>query len=228
MLFAAIAVAVGIAASLLPVAEWFGSGIAWIQAHREFAWAVFILAYVVATVLIVPGTILTLGAGFAFGLPVGVVLVSVSSVLGAAAAFLVGRYFARDWVKGHIDRISRFQALDQATHTDGLVIVLLVRLSPLFPFNVTNYGFGLTAVRFRDYFFGSWIGMLPGTILYVYIGSLAQNFAEIAERGFETGIAGRALLIGGFIATLVLTLLMTRRATRVLNRRLDAETRETV
>jgi uncharacterized membrane protein YdjX (TVP38/TMEM64 family) len=223
LLFLAAAATLAVVASLAPLGDWLAGGIAWIQAHREMAWGVFILSYIAATVLVIPGSILTLAAGFVFGLPAGVALVSAGSVLGAAAAFLVGRFFARAWVKEKIAKLPRFRALDDATHSDGFIIVLLVRLSPLFPFNLVNYGLGLTAVSFRNYFFASWIGMLPGTILYVYIGSLAQNFAELTD-GVETGLAGRALLIGGFAATLILTLLVTRRATRALNRRLDAET----
>ena len=108
----------------------------------------------------------------------------------------------------------------RATQRDGLLIVFLVRLSPLFPFNATNYGFGLTSVKFRDYFFASWIGMLPGTVLYVYIGTLALDLTQLAAGGFTDLAASRYFLIAGFIATIVLTVLITHRATRVLNQKL--------
>jgi uncharacterized membrane protein YdjX (TVP38/TMEM64 family) len=206
----------------LPVREWLAVGIAWIEDHRTISWAAYIGVYVLAAVLVVPGSILTLAAGFVFGLPLGVVLVSAGSVLGAACAFLVGRFLARDWVAERIERLPRFRALDAATRQDGFMIVFLARLSPLFPFNLLNYGLGLTAVRFRDFFLASWIGMLPATVLYVYIGSLAKDLTELTG-GAEGGWARRLLLIAGFLATVALTVLITRKATRTLGARLESE-----
>lgn len=221
----ALALAIGVAmllgaAFVLPVTEWLIAGVQFIGAHKAAAWPVYIAVYVAASVLLMPGSILTLAAGFVFGLPLGVVLVSIGSVLGASAAFLVGRYLARDWVRARTAAMPRFGALDQATANDGFVIVLLVRLSPLFPFNLVNYAFGLTSVVFRAYFLASWIGMLPATILYVYVGSLALDLTELAARGFADLPASRYLLVAGFVATVLLTALITRRATRALNRQL--------
>jgi uncharacterized membrane protein YdjX (TVP38/TMEM64 family) len=221
--FAGAALALAVAAASLPLAEWLIAGVGWIQAHRAAAWPLFVLSYVAATVLLVPGTILTLAAGFVFGLPVGVALVSLSSVAGATCAFLIGRYFARDWVQQRIAKMPRFDALDRATHHDGFLIVLLVRLSPLFPFNVSNYGLSITAARLRDYVLASWIGMLPGTVLYVYIGTLVLDIAELASGGIANLSAQRYLLVGGFVATVALTVLITHRATRALRRQLSAE-----
>ena len=221
--FIALLVVFGGAVWALPVTDWLVAGVGFIDDHKATAWPIYVLAYVVATVLLVPGTILTVAAGFVFGLPVGVGLVSLSSVLGAASAFLVGRYLARDWVQTRVATMPRFDALDRATQADGFLIVLLVRLSPLFPFNATNYGFGLTGVRFRDYFLASWIGMLPGTILYVYIGTLALDLAELAAGGFADIAASRYLLVAGFVATVILTILVTHRATRALNRQLNRQ-----
>ena len=119
--------------ALSPVAEWLAAGVAWIRSHPGAAELAFVGTYIVAAVLVVPGSILTLAAGFVFGLPVGIVLVSTGSVLGAAAAFLVGRFFARDWVAQRVATLPRFRALDAATHHEGFVIVLLARLSPLLP-----------------------------------------------------------------------------------------------
>ncbi len=211
------------AVALLPVADWLAIGVTWIEAHRTLAWIAFIATYIVATVLVVPAAILTLGAGFVFGLPLGVVLVSLGSVLGASAAFLVGRFFARDWVARHIEGLPRFQALDRATHHEGFVIVFLTRLSPLFPFNLINYGLALTSVKFRDYFFASWIGMLPVTILYVYIGSLASELAELTSGEVGGGMARTVFFIVGLLATVVLTVVITRKATRTLAEHLAAE-----
>ena len=223
--FVALIAVFGAAALVLPVTDWLTAGVGFIDDHKATAWPLYVLAYVVATVLLVPGTILTIAAGFVFGLPIGVGLVSLSSVLGAVSAFFVGRYLARDWVRARVASMPRFEALDRATHKDGFLIVLLVRLSPLFPFNATNYGFGLTAVRFRDFFLASWIGMLPGTILYVYIGTLALDLTELVAGGFSDIAASRYLLAAGFVATVVLTVFVTHRATRALNRQLDPRRR---
>lgn len=221
-LIAGIVLAIVLIVIFVPIADWFLGLVAWIEANQAIAWPVYVVTYIVATVLMLPGSIITLAAGFVFGLPIGVALVSLSSVLGASCAFLVGRYLARDWVAARISRVPRFAALDTAAGKDGFLIVLLVRLSPLFPFNVTNYGLGLTSVRFRDYLFASWIGMLPGTILYVYIGSLALDITELASGGGSAAFdVGPWVFIAGFIATVLLTIVITRRATTVLRRQLE-------
>ena len=217
-------IVLGAATYLLPVADLLGTGLEWIEAHRTIAWIVYIAGYIVATVLLIPGSVITIAGGFIFGLPLGVALVSAGSVIGATCSFLLGRSFVRDWVSERIAGLPRFAALDQATHSDGFVMVLLTRLSPIFPFNLLNYAFGLTAVRLRDYFFASWIGMLPGTVLYVYIGSAASDLALITAGQIEAGTAGTALLVAGLVATAILTVLITRRATRALNAQLDAQT----
>jgi uncharacterized membrane protein YdjX (TVP38/TMEM64 family) len=219
--FGAAILAVAVCVVLLPVTDWALAALGWIEAHRRLAWIVYIVGYVVATVLLIPGSILTLGAGFVFGLPIGVAVVSAGSVLGAVSAFLVGRFFARDWVAARIAGMPRFRALDRATRHEGFVIVLLARLSPLFPFNVINYGFGITSVRLRDYFLASWVGMLPATVLYVYFGSLAKSLAELAGGELETGTAGIALFAVGLVATLALTVVITRKATRALGAHLE-------
>ena len=212
-----------VAAALLPVAEWVGLGLAWVEANKGISWAVFIIAYILATVFMVPGSLLTLGAGFVFGLPVGVVLVSVSSVTGAAAAFLTGRFFARDWLAHRIEDMPRFNALDKAIGNKGFLVCLLTRLSPVFPFNLLNYALGLTRLRFVDYFFASWIGMFPGTVAYVYLGSAAKDLASILSGEVQAGGASRWLLWLGLGATLLLTVLITRIATQSLKTELDTE-----
>lgn len=139
----------------------------WIDAQGSAAPAIFVAIYVVATIFAVPAVALTVSAGALFGTFWGVVLVSIASTTGAALAFLIGRYLARDkvarWAQGH----ERFQRLDRMTERHGWIVVLLTRLVPLFPFNLLNYGFGLTRVRFGTYVLWSWIGMLPATVVYV-------------------------------------------------------------
>lgn len=146
----------------------------------------FIALYVVATVAFIPGSILTLGAGFVFGLAHGTAYVSVGSTLGATAAFLLGRGLLRRWITERVNNDDRFATIDRAVRDEGWKIVLLTRLSPVFPFNVLNYAYGLTSVGAAGYVLASWLGMLPGTVLYVYVGSLAGDLAAAAA---GTGIA---------------------------------------
>ncbi len=152
----------------------------WVQGIGPWGAVLFAAAYVPAAVLFVPGSLLTLGAGFVFGLAKGTVIVSLGSTAGAAAAFLVARSLAHDWVARRIARRPTLAAIGRAVETEGFKIVLLTRLSPVLPFNLLNYAFGLTAVPFRTYVLASWIGMLPGTIMYVYLGSAAKSLADAA------------------------------------------------
>ena len=152
----------------------------YIQAIGPAGVAAFIALYIVATVAFIPGSILTLGAGFVFGLARGTAFVSVGSTLGATAAFLLGRGLLRRWITERINNDDRFATIDRAVRDEGWKIVLLTRLSPVFPFNVLNYAYGLTSVGVAGYVLASWLGMLPGTVLYVYVGSLAGDLAAAA------------------------------------------------
>jgi uncharacterized membrane protein YdjX (TVP38/TMEM64 family) len=182
----------------------------------------FVLLYVMATVLFLPGWILTLGAGAVFGLAKGAVTVSVAATLGATAAFLVGRYLARDAVARRLAAHPRFAAIDAAVAREGWKIVLLTRLSPAFPFNLLNYAFGLTRVPLRQYVWASWIGMLPGTVMYVYVGSLAGDLATLGQGARARTGAEWALYGVGFLATVAVTVYVTRIARGALDRRIAA------
>lgn len=174
---------------------------------------VFIGAYLLLTVLLIPGTILTLSSGVIFGAVYGSLYTFIGATLGATAAFLIGRYFVRDWVAKKIESNSKFKAIDAAVAKEGLKIVLLTRLSPAFPFVLLNYAFGVTKVSLQDYIVGC-VGMIPGTILYVYIGSLAGNLATIDA---STQVAQWALHIVGLIATIAVTIYVTRIARNALD-----------
>jgi uncharacterized membrane protein YdjX (TVP38/TMEM64 family) len=153
-----------------------------------------------------------------FGVGLGTIYVFIGAMLGATAAFLVGRYLARNWVAQKIAGNSKFRAIDQAVGQDGLKIVLLTRLSPVFPFNFLNYAFGLTSVSLQDYVLGS-VGILPGTIMYVYLGSLAGNLALIGTAAQPTNSNLQwALQIIGLLATVVVTVYVTRLAKQALEK----------
>lgn len=177
----------------------------------------FIGIYIVATVAFLPAFILTLGAGVLFGVWLGSIYVFIGATLGSIAAFLVGRYLIRDWVASKIASNDKFNAIDRAVGQEGLKIVLLTRLSPIFPFNLLNYALGVTGVSVKDYIIGS-IGMIPGTVMYVYIGSLAGNLALIGTDIQPTNPTIQwAIRIFGFIATAAVTIYITRVAKQALS-----------
>jgi uncharacterized membrane protein YdjX (TVP38/TMEM64 family) len=176
----------------------------------------FVLIYILACVFMLPGSVLTLGAGAVFGVVRGSVIVSVAATLGATAAFLVGRYLARDRVAKMIEGNARFRAIDEAVGREGWKIVGLTRLSPVFPFNLLNYAYGITTVSLRDYFLATWIGMIPGGVMYVYLGSLAGSLAELGGRGRARTPAQWALYAVGLLATVTVTLFVTRIARTAL------------
>ncbi|MEH1866820.1 MAG: TVP38/TMEM64 family protein [Nostoc sp.] len=192
----------------------------WINSLGALGAIAFIALYIIATVAFFPGSILTLGAGVIFGAVWGSLYVFIGATLGATAAFLVGRYLARGWVAGKIADNKKFAAIDQAVGREGLKIVLLTRLSPIFPFNLLNYAFGITGVSLKDYFIGS-VGMIPGSIMYVYIGSLAGNLAMIGTEAQPTNPTLQwAIRIFGLIATVAVTVYITQIARKALEEEL--------
>ncbi|GAB4815964.1 hypothetical protein N2152v2_003010 [Parachlorella kessleri] len=181
---------------------------------------VFILAYALATVLLVPGSLLTLGAGALFGPMLGTAVVSAASTLGASAAFLVGRYLARPAVERRIAANPKFAAVDSAIAAKGPRIVLLLRLSPLFPFTLLNYALSLTKVEFWPYVLSSWAGMLPGTVAYVSLGGVGRAAAESAS-GSGLDPVKLGLYIVGAVATLWVARIISQIATRALQEASD-------
>ena len=188
----------------------------WIESLGSIAPIAFISIYIGSTVAFLPAFILTLGAGVLFGVWLGSIYVFIGATLGSIAAFLIGRYLARDWVAKKIVDNDKFTAIDRAVGKEGLKIVLLTRLSPAFPFNLLNYAFGVTGVSIKDYVIGS-IGMIPGTIMFVYIGSLAGSLALIGTDAQPTNPTLQwTIRIVGLIATIGVTVYVTRLAKQAL------------
>ncbi len=205
------------AAGLIPRFTGWVEGLGWLGPF------VFGAGYVVATVAFVPGSLLTLAAGAIFGLVEGTAIVFVSATLGATAAFLISRYVARSAVERRLPGNQRFAAIDRAIGGQGRWIVFLLRLSPVFPFNLLNYALGLTQVRLLDYLLAS-VGMLPGTLLYVYYGKVVGDVAQLAGgTPLEKGGEYYAVLGLGLIATVVVTTLVTRTARRALKEVTDGD-----
>ena len=192
------------------------NALAWVDSLGSAGAITFIAIYIIATVAFFPGSILTLGGGVVFGVVLGSFYVFIGATIGATAAFLVGRYLARGWVAKKIEGNSKFRAIDEAVGREGLKIVLLTRLSPIFPFNLLNYAYGVTGVSLKDYVIGS-VGMIPGTIMYVYIGSLAGNIATIGTESQPTNPGLQwTIRIVGFIATVAVTVYVTKIARKAL------------
>ncbi|KST63246.1 TVP38/TMEM64 family protein [Mastigocoleus testarum] len=198
----------------------FAEAIIWVESLGTLGPIAFIAIYNLATLLFVPGSILTLKGGCLFGLFWGSIYVIIASTLGATFAFLIGRYFSRNWVRKKITKNPQFQAIDKAIAKEGFKIVLLTRLSPVFPFNLLNYVLGVTQVSLKDYILGS-IGMIPGTILYVYIGSLATDLTRLDSSNLpntpETQIARWVIQGIGLIAFVIVTVYITKIARKALN-----------
>jgi uncharacterized membrane protein YdjX (TVP38/TMEM64 family) len=218
----AVLVATVLALRVLPIAAWLAG------LNDSFGrlglWGIglFAIVYAVAAVLFVPGSALTIGAGVVYGLGWGFVAVSAGSTLGATAAFLVARHLARRRVERWAARDPRFAAIDEAVGREGWRIVLLTRLSPVFPFNLLNYLYGLTRVRLGPYVLASWIGMMPGTLLYVYLGFAGRAVAQAAAGRTGRSPAQYAAWTIGLIATLAVTIHVTRLARRALRARSGA------
>jgi uncharacterized membrane protein YdjX (TVP38/TMEM64 family) len=194
---------------------------AWVEGLGIWGPVVFVVGYALAAVAFVPGSILTLAAGAIFGLGKGTLLVLVGATLGAALAFLVSRYLARGAIERRLEGDSRFAAIDRAVEREGRKIVFLLRLSPIFPFNLLNYSLGLTKVRFLDYLVAS-VGMVPGTLLYVYYGKLAGDVAAVASgTAVEKDWKYWTVLSVGLAATLAVTYFVTRLARKALKEAAD-------
>lgn len=188
----------------------------WVDGLGALGPIVFIVGYAIAVVAFIPGSVMTLAAGAIFGVVEGTLYVIVAATLGSILAFLIARHLARHSIERRIEGDVRFAAIDRAIGDEGLKIVVLLRLSPVFPFNLLNYALGLTRVGLMDYSIAS-LGMLPGTLLYVYAGKVAGDVAAVAGgHAAERGAADWVVLVLGLVATALVTVFVTRVARRAL------------
>jgi len=216
LLGAALALLVGL--RFFDLTGWARFALNWMRSLGPLGPLAFIGFYIVACLTFFPGVLLTLGAGILYGLFWGSIYVSIGATLGAAAAFLVARYAARDWVKARIGNHPKFQAIDNAISHEGWKIVGLLRLSPVMPFIVLNFLFGLTGVSLRHFAIATWIGITPAIVLFVYIGSLIGDVTKLGS-GMPNGPWARVLGIGGLAITIAICFLITQMARRALAQR---------
>ena len=214
--FVLIAIGLVVVLRVLPVGDWLKRITNFADSLGPIGLIVFVGVYIVTSLVFVPGSVLTFGAGAAFGLSLGFVAVSVSSTTTATVAFLLSRTALRDRVVAWAEDSEKFAAIDAAVSKGGWKIVGLMRLSPVVPFSLSNYLFGLTSVRFWPYLLASWLAMMPGTLLYVYLGALGREGAAAATGNGEKTPAEWAMLGAGLVITLVVTIYVTRLAQKEL------------
>lgn len=181
-----------------------------IDGYGPAGYALFVAVYAGLEVLAIPAIPLTMSAGLLFGTVTGTIVVSISGTVAAAVAFLIARYFARERILKLVEGNKKFLAIDKAIGENGFRIVTLLRLSPLLPFSLGNYLYGLTSVKFVPYVLGSWLGMLPGTWAYVSAGAFGR---AIIQEESEIGLSG-----GNGLLTLGLGLLATALAAAYVTR----------
>ncbi len=212
-----VVIGLAFAARHLPIQQWLQTALSRINELGPWKPIGYIIFYMLACIVAIPGSLLTLAGGVLFGVGIGTVYVSIAATLGATCAFLVGRYLLRGWIVRKLGKNEKFQALDEAVAREGWKIVLLVRLCPILPFPVTNYGFGITRVRLREYVLASWIGMLPATMVLVYIGSLAGSLANLTGGGRRQRTPLEWTAYGvGLVVAIIATVYITRIARRAL------------
>ncbi len=204
---ALVAVVLIAVAYFLPVKMWTEDFQRWIEASGPLGWIVFAGVYIAATVLLIPASVLTLVAGLAFGLTLGFPLVVVSATIGATLAFLVARHLVHDHVDKYVAGRPKLKAVKAAVSESGWKIVVLLRLSPVVPFNLQNYFYGVTDVRLAEYIWATFVGIMPGTLVYIYLGSVGK-----AATGESGGPLQWTFFVVGLIATVVVAYLVTRKA----------------
>jgi len=205
---------------IFPFADWVAAVVAWAEQHPAAAPAIYVVCVVVATVLFVPGSGSMMIAGFLFGLVPGFVLAAIGISVGAQCAFLAGRKGARHWVENKVASSRKLQAIEKGLREEAFLIVILTRLSLVFPFNLLNYAYSVTSVRPGTYFLATALGMLPATALYVYLGTLARDLGQILSGEAASSELGYWIAGIGITAIIILTWAIHRMASRALRRHL--------
>jgi uncharacterized membrane protein YdjX (TVP38/TMEM64 family) len=204
----------------LPGRHWAGTLADRVRDAGAIGVIIFIVAAVVADVALVPGSWATMAAGFAYGPAKGLLVSCVIGVCAASIAFLLGRTLLRDWARTKLARFPRAGALDRALGKNSFKLVLLLRLSPVIPFSLLNYGLGVSQVPLGSYVLASLIGMLPATWLYAYLGSLATTAAALSGPARRAGGARMTVTIIGFAATVLVVVILARASRRALDEEL--------
>ncbi len=213
-----LSLALGYLALNYPLVEWLTDYASWARANPWQSVPLFILTFVIVTVLMAPAWVLTVFGGYLYGWLLGTAVVSVASLLGALAAFVAGRLLVRDWVTERAGRFPRFNALDRAIAHRGFEVVFLTRVSAVFPYNLLNYLYSVTRVGFGRYALATWLGMLPVIALYVFAGATADDILALARGETDLGQLGVVAAVFAVLAVVLVVVILTRTATRMLER----------
>ena len=207
--------AIAVGTFFLPVRPWFNLFEAYVDSLGAMGPIVYTLGYAVLTVLLFPASLITLGAGTLFGLTTGIIVAVLGANLGALCSFLLARTFLRERVIGWTISHPKFRFLDEAIGKQGFKMVLLCRLTPIFPFILLNYFLGLTAVRTSAYILANLFGMLPAMFLFVYAGAAARDTLDAQPTG-AGDLYQQILKYIGLLATLAVFVVITRMARKAL------------
>eukprot|EP00249_Psilotum_nudum_P010998 c22904_g1_i1 orf=212-1270(-) len=219
ILLVLIVTAIVVACFTLPIDKILNDFLIWI--HKNLGpWGpvALALAYIPLTVLAVPASILTIGGGYLFGLPIGFLADSIGATFGATAAFLLGKTVGRSFVVAKLKDYPQFQLAALAIQRSGFKIVLLLRLVPLLPFNILNYLFSVTPVKLGEYVLASWIGMMPITFALVYVGTTIKDLSDVRHGWGHLTTVQYILLTVGLAASVVLLVVVTKVAKKSLNK----------
>lgn len=214
-------VAIVTAFIFLPVEQKLKDFLLWIKEDLgPFGPLALALAYIPLTIVAVPASVLTLGGGYLFGLPVGFVADSLGATLGATAAFLLGRTIGKSYVTSKIKHYPKFQAVSVAIQRSGFKIVLLLRVVPILPFNMLNYLLSVTPVRLGEYMLATWLGMMPITFALVYVGTTLKDLSDITHGWHEVSVFRWVLMMVGIALAVILIICVTRVAKSSLEKAL--------
>jgi uncharacterized membrane protein YdjX (TVP38/TMEM64 family) len=192
------------------IRTWLLAAASWAETSPELAWPIYIVVFALSIVLMLPGWVFMVAAGYLFGMLNGGVLAFVANLAGSIAAFYVARTFARDWVKGKIDHSPRFSGFDAAVSRRGLFTVMFARLA-LLPNNLINYACGVTGMRLRDFIIGTSIGVAPVLVTSVLVGASTMDLVSAVDGGGPGGQRSPLLIVAAVVPIAVLVLLLARR-----------------
>lgn len=203
----------------LPFAEGLSVLHSWAGSHPLFGAIAYISVTIVAIAMLTPGWILMMLAGLTFGLSLGFLYAMLGIVGGALAAFFIARTVARQWVERRVASNVHLLALGDVLEDQAFTIVALTRLALVFPFNILNFAYGVTRVSTRDYAAGTAVGMLPIVAIYVYLGTLAQDLAQILDEGANIGVGAWWAGAVAFVAIVTVVVVVRRALQRAMQAR---------
>jgi uncharacterized membrane protein YdjX (TVP38/TMEM64 family) len=205
-----VAIAIAVVLFAPDIREWLLGAARWAEASPELAWPLFVLIFVMAIVLMIPGWVFMVAAGYLFGVLTGGILAFAANLAGSIVAFYLARTYAREWIRGKIDHSPRFSGFDAAVSRNGLYTVMFARLA-LLPNNLINYACGITGMRLRDFIIGTSVGILPILAANILIGASTMDFVTAMEAGGIEKEQPPLMMLGAIIPVMALVLILARR-----------------